>query len=101
MRVATELFLFCLAILPVDGTVRVVVKMEYNASDGEIVVKYTKEREKLGKARSKAWSAVKLSVRAYAREPSEVNAEKVTMARQRVEELKGRDRRGGERSQSR
>ena len=52
-------------------------------------MKYTKEREKLGEA----WSAVKLSVRAYAREPSEVNAEKVAMARQRVEELKGGDRR--------
>ncbi len=48
------------------------------------MVKYTKEREKLGEA----WSAVKLSVRAYAREPSEVNAENVTIARQRVEELK-------------
>ncbi len=65
------------------------VKMEYNASDGEIVVKYTQKREKLGEA----WSAVKLSVRAYAREPSDVNAEKVTMARQRVEALKGGDRR--------
>ena len=71
--------------------------MEYNASDGEIAVKYTKKREKLGKA----WSAVKLSVRAYAREPSEVNAEKMIMARQRVEELKGDDRQSGERSQSR
>ena len=48
-------------------------------------MKYTKKMEKL----AEAWSAVKLSVRAYAREPSEVNAEKVTIARQRVEELKG------------
>ena len=48
-------------------------------------MKYTKKREKL----AEAWSAVKLSVRAYAREPSEVNDEMVTIARQRVEELKG------------
>ncbi len=54
-------------------------------------MKYTTKMEKL----AEAWSAVKLSVRAYAREPSEVNAEIVTMVCQRVQLLKGRDLRAG------
>ena len=48
---------------------------------------YTKKRENL----NRAWSDAKLAVRAYAREPSEINAEEVTLACQRVKELKRLD----------
>ena len=58
----------------------------YVANRG-IVVNYTKKLENL----RKAWTDVKLAVRAFAREPSEMNAEKVTLACQRVKELKRLD----------
>jgi hypothetical protein len=55
-----------LEIVPVDGIIAAVVSIEKYDSNWEIVVNYTKKREKL----NEAWSDVKLAVRPYALEPS-------------------------------
>lgn len=41
--------------------------------------------------RRKAWSAAKQAVRAYAKLPSDQNAEKVSTAWQRLRRMRGRD----------
>ena len=71
--------------------------MGKHSSDWEFVVKYTERQENM----RKVWSDVKLAVRAYAREPSEVNAEKVTIVWERVKQLKGNTLRAGPRPQNR
>jgi len=54
-----------LEIVPVDGIIAPVVSIEKYDSNWEIVVNYTKKREKL----NEAWSDVKLAVCPYAQEP--------------------------------
>ncbi len=68
------------------------VKTGKHGSHREVVVKYSKKRENP----RKIWSDVRLAVRAYAREPSKVNARNVTMVCQRVKRLKGRALRAGQ-----
>lgn len=48
-------------------------------------------RSTLDEERQKAWLAAKQAVRAYAKEPSEMNAEKVGAAWQRVRRMRGTD----------
>jgi hypothetical protein len=55
-----------LEIVPVDGIIAAVVSIEKYDSNWEIVVNYTKKREKL----NKAWPEMKLARCPYALEPS-------------------------------